>query len=451
MTLHRKLTTIEKIGFGAGDTAVNISLMSIALLLTFFYTDIFGLDLKQMAFLFLIVRLIDAVTDPLMGWITDRVNSRYGRYRPWIGLAAIPFGISVYLVFANPDIPHEQKIVWAYATYIFNTIMFTVVTIPYISLIGVITDSPEERLSANAYRFVMAKMAVLFITTFLTALATWLGNGDKAVGFGAAMAVMAVTSSIALLFCFTTTKERVKAPINKTPVKEQIFLLFKNDQWVTLATAVVFMMIGFVIRGSIAFHYATYYLLIDGGVWFAVFMSMWAIGGITATFVSAWLTARFCKVKTFEYSMFAAAAVSAVMFISVGQGDIALGIFFYFLVCFLSEINTPIFWASITEVIDYGEYKSGKRVSGLTFGSFSFLQKLAMGIAGFAVGLMLANLGYVPGVEQSETTLTGMSLMISVIPGTFFLATGIVMRRFIISNQYYRTNLASLRHSKTPL
>jgi len=451
MTRHRKLTKIEKIGFGAGDTAVNISLMSIALLLTFFYTDIFGLDLKQMAFLFLIVRLIDAVTDPLMGWITDRVNSRYGRYRPWIGLAAIPFGISVYLVFANPDIPHEQKIVWAYATYIFNTIMFTVVTIPYISLIGVITDSPEERLSANAYRFVMAKMAVLFITTFLTALATWFGNGDKAEGFGAAMAIMAITSSIALLFCFTTTTERVEAPINKSPVKEQIFLLFKNDQWATLATASVFMIIGFVIRGSIAFHYATYYLLIDGGVWFAVFMSMWAIGGITATFFSAWLTARFCKVKIFEYSMFSAAAVAAVMFFSVGQGDIALGIFFYFLVCFMSEINTPIFWASITEVIDYGEHKSGKRVSGLTFGSFSFLQKFGMGVAGFAVGQMLAYLGYLPGVEQSETTLTGMSLMISVIPGAFFLATGIVMRRYIISNEYYKANLASLREPKSTL
>jgi len=451
MTPHRKLTKIEKIGFGAGDTAVNISLMSIALLLTFFYTDIFGLDLGHMAFLFLIVRLIDAITDPLMGWITDRVNSRYGRYRPWIGLAAIPFGISVYLVFANPDLPYEQKIVWAYVTYIFNTIMFTIVTIPYISLIGVITDSPEERLSANAYRFVMAKGAVLFITTFLTALATWLGNGNKAEGFGAAMAIMALTSSIALLFCFSTTTERVAAPVNKYPVKEQIYLLFKNDQWVTLATAFVFMMIGFVIRGSIAFHYATYYLLIDGGVWFAVFMSMWAIGGIAATFVSTWLTAIFCKVRIFEYSMFSAAAAAAIMFFSVGQGDIALGIIFYFLVCFLSEINTPIFWASITEVIDYGEYKSGKRVSGLTFGSFSFLQKLAMGIAGFFVGQMLAYLGYLPGVAQSDIALTGMSLMISIIPGTFFLATAIVMRRFIVSNEYYKANLASLRESKNPL
>lgn len=149
--------------------------------------------------------------------------------------------------------------------------------------------------------------------------------------------------------------------------------------------------------------------------------------------------------------MFSAAAVSAVMFISVGQGDIALGIIFYFLVCFFSEINTPIFWSSITEVIDYGEYKSGKRVSGLTFGSFSFLQKLAMGIAGFFVGQMLAYLGYIPGVEQSDMALTGMSLMISIIPGAFFLATAIVMRRFIISNQYYKTNLASLRKSKSPL
>ena len=437
MLANKKLTSAEKLGYGAGDAAVNISIMSMSLLLTFFYTDIFGLDPRDMAFLFLIVRLIDAVTDPLMGWITDRVNTRYGRYRPWIGFAAVPFAVSVYLVFANPDIAPENKLLWAYASYIFNTLMFTVVTIPYISLIGVITQSPEERLSANAFRFVIAKGAVLFVTTFLTALATWLGDGDKAQGFGSAMAIMAAISCVALLICFGSTKERITPDIEQTPIKEQIKTLFKNDQWVTLGIACVLTMTGYLVRASIAFHYATYYLLIEGGVAFAVFMSMWAVAGISATFASNWLTARYCKIKVFRYSMFATAAVAVAMFFMVGQGDWVLEICFYFLFCFCSDINTPIFWASIAEVIDYGEHKSGKRVSGLTYGSFSFFQKFGMGVAGLIVGLLLAYFQYSPGEAQSPFTLTGINLMMSLIPGMCFLVTGFVMRGYIISNEYY--------------
>ena len=102
MQLSQKLSTIEKIGFGAGDMAVNISLMSISMLLTYFYTDIFGLDPVDMGLLFLAVRIFDAFVDPVMGWITDKVVTKYGRYRHWFGLGALPFGISIFLLFYTP-------------------------------------------------------------------------------------------------------------------------------------------------------------------------------------------------------------------------------------------------------------------------------------------------------------------------------------------------------------
>ncbi len=441
MSVANKLTIAEKLAFGAGDVAVNISLMSMSLLLTYFYTDIFGLKPEHMAVLFLVVRLVDAVTDPLMGWLTDRITGRRGRYLPWIGFAAIPFGLSLYLVFMTPDLTYGEKVIWAYATYIFNTLMFTVVTIPYISLIGVITDKPEERLSANAYRFVMAKTSVLVVTSGLSALATFLGGGDKAMGFGAAMGIMAIISVIALFACYRFTTEHQVADIQKSSLREQVKHLLKNDQWVVLGLASVLMMIGFLVRGSIAFHYATYYLSIQNEVIFALFMSMWALGGITATFLSAFLTARFCKLKVFRYSLFLAAVVGLFMFLLVDPGDMVAGICFYFFLCLFSDINTPIFWSSISEVIDYGERKSGLRVSGLVFGSISFLQKFGMGMAGLIIGMLLAYYSYQPGQSQSEFTLSGISMMMSLIPATFFLFTGLVMMKFVITNDYYIENL----------
>ena len=138
-----KLSVLEKVGYGSGDMAVNVVISSMMLIITFFYTDVFGLKPEDLAFLFLAVRLIDAVTDPIMGIITDKYTTRWGRYRPYFLVMAIPFAISVFLTFSTPDWEYNSKLVWAYSTYIFVTIMFTVVTIPYISIIGVMTDNPK--------------------------------------------------------------------------------------------------------------------------------------------------------------------------------------------------------------------------------------------------------------------------------------------------------------------
>ena len=153
-----KLSQLEKIGFGAGDMAVNVVISAMMLIITFFYTDVYGMQPADMALMLLVVRVLDAITDPLMGMITDKFNSRWGRYRPYLLVFAVPFGISVFLTFSTPDLDYNAKLVWAYSTYIFVTLMFTAVTIPYISLIGVLTDDPKERLSANGYRPLMLVM-----------------------------------------------------------------------------------------------------------------------------------------------------------------------------------------------------------------------------------------------------------------------------------------------------
>ena len=159
-----KLSRLEKIGFGAGDMSVNVVISSMFLIIMFFYTDVFGLKPEDLATMMLVVRLLDAITDPLMGLATDHTKTRWGRYRPYFLFLSVPFGISVFLTFSTPDFDYNMKLAWAYATYIFVTIMFTGVTIPYISLIGVLTNDPKERLSANGYRLFCAKIAAFLVT-----------------------------------------------------------------------------------------------------------------------------------------------------------------------------------------------------------------------------------------------------------------------------------------------
>lgn len=433
-----KLTVLEKIGFGSGDMAVNVVISSMMLIITFFYTDVFGLKPEDVAILLLSVRLIDAITDPLMGVITDRYTTRWGRYRPYFLIMAIPFGISVFLTFSTPDLDYNSKLVWAYATYIFVTIMFTVVTIPYISLIGVLTDDPKEKLSANGYRLFFAKIAALLVTSLVPILADYWGGDDLAAGYQFAMGLMAILGTLLFFFCFFTTTERIEHKVETKPFLSQIGLLLKNDQWLILCSICVVGTIGYVIRGSVALFYAKYYLGADAAM-SSAFISTGVVAAILAMVASTWITKHYCKIKLFRYSQLLVGVLSVMIYFLVGPGDVLMAFILYFILSFVVDLHAPVFWSIISEAIDYGTVKTGKRVSGLAYGGISFSQKAGMGLAGYIVAMLLAYFNYVPNQEQTAYTLTGIALMLSIIPGVFHTIMGLLMFKYKINNDKYET------------
>ncbi|MEL7478508.1 MAG: MFS transporter, partial [Pseudomonadota bacterium] len=179
----QKLSVVEKVGFGAGDMAVNVMVAALFYFMSFFYTDIYGLDPVDMGVLFLVARFVDAFTDPLMGVITDKVKTRWGQFRHWFLFLSVPYGLSVVLLFTTPDFDYNMKLAWAYATYLFATLMFTGVAIPYISYIGVLTADPKERLSANGYRMFFAKIANVVIVFSVPLLASYWGGDSLSYGY----------------------------------------------------------------------------------------------------------------------------------------------------------------------------------------------------------------------------------------------------------------------------
>ncbi|WEM45535.1 glycoside-pentoside-hexuronide (GPH):cation symporter (plasmid) [Photobacterium sp. DA100] len=443
-----RMTTLQKIGFGAGDSAINLSMISAGMLIYAFHVQIVGLTPVDAGWLLLLVRCIDAVTDPAMGWMTNRYKTRFGHYRHWIGFAAIPMGVSMYLMFTTVGDTYNVKLAWAYTTYIFNTLMFTMVSIPYISMIGVITNDPDERITANSWRFTMAKAATLLCTSLVP---YWVTSHDNQVqGYATSFMILGVIGAACLLFCAYHTKEVVDIEPNKQPVKEQLKSLLRNDQWVVLCAACITLMLAFLVRGNIAFIYATEFAGASFGLQVSIFLGMWSVGGILAAMVSKQLTRRYCKIKVFRFSMYASALMGVSIYFLVSEGQYIPAVLCYFLYCFLTDLNTPIFWALISEVSDYGKKKTGIDASGISMGAISFCQKLGMGLSGIVTGYTLQYFGYSADAEKTADVLNGLSLSLSIAPALFFLLTGLIIKKYFITTEYYNKMMnGEIQPSKT--
>jgi GPH family glycoside/pentoside/hexuronide:cation symporter len=441
---NQKLSTLEKVGFGAGDMALNVVISSMMLIITFFYTDIYGLRTIDLALLFVVVKFVGAAADLAMGQVTDRFTNRMGRYRPWLLWLAVPYGASVFLTFSTPEWDYSAKLVWAYSTYILVTIMTAGVGIPYISLISGLTSDPQERLSANGYRLFFAKVGAFMVTIIVPILAERWGGGHPAVGYQAAMAVMAVMGIALFLFCVFSTTERVVHVVERQPILSQLAVLMRNDQWLVLCGVCVTGTVGYVIRGSVAIYYAKYYLGANTAT-VSAFLSTGVAAAILSMVASTWITKSYCKVKLFRNTQILVAAISVAMYLAVKPGDMVLAFALYFMLSFVVDLHAPVFWSAIAETIDYGHVKTGKRVSGFAFGGISVCQKAGMAVAGAVVGLLLAYFDYKPNQQQSQVALQGIALMLTVIPGFFHFLMGVLMFKYRISDDYYTQVKADMR------
>lgn len=445
----QKLSVLEKIGYGTGDAAVNVVISSFFLITTFFYTDIFGIKATHVGILFLLVRFMDAIADPVMGLITDKFKFKGGRYRPYFLALSVPFGIAIFMAFTTPDFDYASKLIYAYTTYIVLNLMFTAVTIPYISIISVLTSDPQEKLSANGYRLFFAKVAALLLSWGVPIMAKTFGGDDIAKGYQLAMGVMALMATVLFIFCYFNTKERIEHVTEKQSIGEQLKLLVKNRQWNILWGSCLSGTIGYVIRAAVAIYYAKYYLGGDETIQ-GTFMAVGVIASILAMPASTFITKRFCKVKLFWISQLTVGVISVIMYIFVKPGDLMLAYVLYFILMFVVDIHAPVFWSAIAEAVDYGQAETGKRVSGLSFGGISFAQKAGMGIGGAVVGFLLDGFGYIQPTEampnpiQNETSLLGITLMLTIIPSVFHIINGLLITRYKITDDFYQKIKAKL-------
>lgn len=407
----------EKIGYALGDAAaggITWKVMSIAFPL--FFTNIFGLTVADTATLMLIARLFDVITDPMMGAIADRTQSKWGTYRPWLIFGAIPLGLVFALLLFTPDFGPTGKRIWAYSMYLLMMVVYTAVNVPYGSLLGVMTDDDNEKNQFSSYRMVGA-YAMGFVTLFSFPFLQKLVGGSEAHQYAVVAAILGGLAAAGTLACGLLTKERLK------PVRAEKFSfkpfgdLFKNKPWIYLT------LIGICTNFFNGFRYAVAgYMLqycLHGDITisgliinYTVFMGIGEVtcmifGGLSPAFTK-WIGS---KHKAFAWSAIICAVTSiGFFFIPMDPAWIWVMIACVILTSIGIGFYSPLLWSMYADVADYATQKNGTSSTGLIFSSGTMAQKFGSAISGALVAMLLGLAGFVSGTDavtgQTVVTIT---------------------------------------------
>ena len=445
-----KIPVREKIAYALGDAAaggITWKIMSIAFPL--FFTNVFGLTFADAAALMLIARLFDVVTDPLMGSLADRTQSRWGTYRPWLILGAVPFGLVFALLLYTPDLGPAGKRVYAYILYLLMMAVYTMVNVPYGSLLGVMTADDNEKNQFSSYRMVGA-YAMGFITLLSFPYLQRMVGGTDAHQYAVLGAIFGIIAALMTLACGLMTKERLK-PVRAEKYSFRQFVdLFKNKPWIYLT------LIGLCTNFFNGFRYAVAGYLISyclGGdvtvgsliINYTVLM---AFGEVTCMIFGG-VSPKFAKWVGSKRMAFLWAAVICVVFsvifffIPMSPDYIWLMVAVVVLTSVGVGLYSPLLWSMYADVADFATEKFGTSSTGLIFSSGTMAQKLGGAISGSLIALLLGLAGarMVPDdfgnmsidpASVTESVRTMVWSLFSLIPALIALIMGFLAYKFPI-------------------
>ncbi|MBI9059311.1 MAG: MFS transporter [Labilibaculum sp.] len=428
-----KLSLKEKVGYSLGDTASHFVWDMVGFWILIFYTDTFGISAAAAGTIMLIARFWDMISDPIMGIIADRTNTRWGKFRPYILWMALPYSVLAVLTFTTPDLGPTGKVIYAGVTYMLLMTVFTAINLPYSSLGAVMTSDSYERAGLNSYRFIFAFVGQFIVSGTALSLALYFGGGDNAKGYQYTLILFSIISFALFMITFKTTKERVQPPKEqKENLKEDFKNLFKNRPWVILFFVGIISFIMFAMQNLSIAYYFKYYIGNEENV--QLFNVIGTIALIVAIPFSKPLAKKFGKRNVF----LASSLLSGFFFICLylpGADNIISIYTFNILAKMAYAPAVPLLWTMLADTADYSEWKTGRRSTGLVFSAATFAQKAGWGIGGALAGWMLAIFKFTPNVEQTETAITGIKLMISVIPGILYMSCAILLYFYTIDHE----------------
>lgn len=486
--MNQKISISEKIGYSLGDCSANLVFQMMMIYQTKFYTDVFGLEGAIAGSVMLIARIVDAFVDPTVGILSDKTQTRWGKYRPWILWTALPFMVFYVLAFYNPGI-EDKSLVAVYATISYTLLMtlYSFNNTPYASLGGVMTSDIKERNSITSIRFVAATIAQFIVQGLtLPLVGKFAGaNGDKGHGWLCTISLFAAIGFIFFIITFFSARERITPPASqKTDTRKDIRDVFHSIPWRAMFILTLFLFTTLAMWGSAMNYYFENYvdanalytfldklglvaveanasfsynilnafgLIVNSPekayeVGFGVFNMVGALVQFFGVILlSSFLANRYGKKRVFIFCLTLTAIFTA-LFYFPNETDIETMFVLNFLKSLAYAPTVPLLWAMIADVADHSEYVNYRRATGFVFAGVVFALKAGLGIGGAILGFLLSGFGYVSGAgtAQTESAIHGIILSSSLIPAATFFIGVIALYFYPITKAYNEEMRAEL-------
>lgn len=444
-----KVPLISKIAYGMGDVGCNFSWMFVGNFLMIFYTDVFGIGMGAVAGLMLFSRFWDAVNDPVIGGLSDKTHTKWGRYRPWLFIAAPLTALVLTLTFwAHPNWPSTAKIVYMAVTYCILVLGYTCVNIPYGTLCGAMTQNIEERAKINTFRSVSAMIAIGIINIVTVPLIAALGNGDDKRGYLLIAILYGCIFAACHIFCFAKTKEVVEVPEKeKTSLKTQLSAVAKNKPYMIAVAGQFLFGVTLYGRNADALYYFTY---VEGN---QALFSTYSLFIIVPAIIGAAcfpLVFRLTNNKGRSASIFAlltGISMFCMYFFTVGSSPVPFYLFSCLAQFFFSGFNTAIY-AIVPDCVEYGEWKTGLRNDGFQYAFISLGNKIGMAIGTSVLAGVLGAFGYAANQQQNPAVLAVIKHSFTTVPGILWIVTAAVLYFYRLNRKAYNEIVKEIQERK---
>lgn len=384
--------------------------------------------------MFLVVRFWDAIFDVLIGVLADRTNSRWGKFRPYLLFGAIPFGAAGVLAFYTPDFSATGKIFYAYVTYTFLMMMYSLVSIPQNALLGVMSSDSLERTILSKYKFIFAFAAGLVAQFCTPLLVTALGHGNARVGYQLTIVAYAVIAVVFFIVAFASVRERViPSTAARSGLRDDLRDLLTNWPWLVLSLATLFWVLSIATRSGTLIYYFKYVLHAPNQEklfsWFLVTGTLTTIAG---TMMVPTFSRLFGKKRLF-IGLMVFANLFTWLYLYVSPAQMTLLFVLQALIGITQGSSVSILWAMYADCADYSDWRNNRRATALVFSASIMAQKFGWSIGGALPGILLTHYGYASGITLGARTEHGILMLVSVFPALFGFASAVVLLAYSLS------------------
>lgn len=443
-----KLSVKQKAAFGLGAVGKDMVYALSANYVMYYYQDVMGVSATFVGIVLMLARVLDAMNDPFMGIIVAKTHTKWGKFRPWIMTGTVLSGIVLYALFSAPTLEGTGMMVYFTVMYLLWGTTYTLMDIPYWSMIPAITDTPEDRENLSVVGRTCAGVGNALVAMLTMLLVGILGGNSERVGFSRVAFIIMVVFLITETICCLAVKEKPITEVKTATIKEMFKALFGNDQALVVVIAIVLINSALYLTSNFVIYFFKYDF--GGEGWKASYTLFSTVGGaaqiIGMMFVYPLLRKKLSSVQVFRLSLSLAVVGYAMLLIVclTGQAHNMLLLYIPGVIVFacngMLTVLTTLF---LSNSVDYGELKTGRREESVIFSMQTFVVQLASGVSVFFAGVGLDIIGLTgntdetgPIAVQSESTLLGLRLMMTVLPMLVLIIAFIVFnKKFILNDE----------------